>query len=91
MYLIIVVAVYLCITAYLGWLGYKQTSNAADYLVAGRKQHPVIMALSYGSTFISTAAIIGFGGVAAVLGMGLMWLTALNYICRHIHSLRCLR
>ncbi|MEI7904834.1 MAG: sodium:solute symporter family protein [Candidatus Firestonebacteria bacterium] len=78
MYLIIVVAVYLLITAYLGWLGFKQTSNAADYLVAGRKQHPVIMALSYGSTFISTAAIIGFGGVAAVLGMGLMWLTALN-------------
>ncbi len=78
LYLLIVVVVYFAITAFFGWLGYKQTNNAEDYLVAGRKQHPVVMALSYGSTFISTAAIIGFGGAAAVYGMGLMWLTGLN-------------
>jgi SSS family solute:Na+ symporter len=36
------------------------------------------MALSYGATFISTSAIVGFGGVAANFGMGLLWLTVLN-------------
>jgi solute:Na+ symporter, SSS family len=36
------------------------------------------MALAYGSTFISTSAIVGFGGVAALYGMGLLWLTAAN-------------
>jgi SSS family solute:Na+ symporter len=36
------------------------------------------MAISYGATFISTSAIVGFGGAAAVYGMGLLWLTVLN-------------
>ena len=74
----IVVLVYLLATGYLGYQGYRQTKTAADYLVAGRSAHPVVMALSYGATFISTSAIVGFGGVAANFGMGLLWLTFLN-------------
>lgn len=70
--------IYLAITAGLGYLGYIRTANARDYLLAGRQVHPVIMAVSYGSTFISTAAIVGFGGAAAVFGMGILWLTVLN-------------
>ncbi len=46
-------------------------------MVAGRNTHPVIIALSYGATFISTPAIIGFGGTSAQYGMSLMWLTVL--------------
>jgi SSS family solute:Na+ symporter len=38
------------------------------------------MALSYGATFISTAAIVGFGGVAGVYGLGLLWLPFMNII-----------
>ncbi|MCU0666548.1 MAG: sodium:solute symporter family protein [Candidatus Omnitrophica bacterium] len=74
----IIVLVYLFLIAYLGYYGYKRTKNALDYLVAGRNIHPVVMALSYGATFISTSAIVGFGGVAALYGMGLLWLTFLN-------------
>lgn len=74
----VVVIVYLLAIGYLGYLGYRQTKTASDYLVAGRNANPVIMALSYGATFISTSAIVGFGGVAANLGMGLLWLTAFN-------------
>ena len=73
-----VVLIYLFITAYLGWLGYRGTKTATDYLVAGRKTHPFIMALSYGATFISTSAIVGFGGVAGMFGMSLLWLTFCN-------------
>ncbi len=74
----IVILVYLFIVAFLGYLGYKHTKTSEDYLVAGRQIHPVIMALSYGATFISTSAIVGFGGAAGKLGMGLLWLTFLN-------------
>ncbi len=73
-----IVLVYVCITLILGYLGYRKTNHAEDYLLAGRDTHPVIIALSYGATFISTSAIVGFGGVAANLGMGLIWLTVFN-------------
>jgi solute:Na+ symporter, SSS family len=69
---------YLLLLAFLGWLGYRQTKTAADYMLAGRKAHPAVMALSYGATFISTSAIVGFGGTAGTFGMSLLWLTFLN-------------
>jgi SSS family solute:Na+ symporter len=75
---IIAFLVYLFILTFLGYLGYRHTKTSADYLVGGRKIHPMIMALSYGATFISTSAIVGFGGAAGTLGMGLLWLTFLN-------------
>ena len=78
MFTFVIVLIYLLATGYLGYQGYRQTKTAADYLVAGRNAHPVIMALSYGATFISTSAIVGFGGVAANFGMSLLWLTFLN-------------
>lgn len=74
----IIVLIYLVIIGYLGYLGYKKTTSAEDYMVAGRKIHPFVMALSYGATFISTSAIVGFGGASGVFGMGLLWLTFLN-------------
>jgi SSS family solute:Na+ symporter len=78
--LALVVLAYVAVTGFLGWLGWRNTKSAADYLVGGRQIHPVLMALAYGSTFISTSAIIGFGGAAALYGMGLLWLTALNIL-----------
>lgn len=74
----ILIVLYVLVLGYLGWLGYKHTKTSADYLVAGRNVHPFIMAMSYGATFISTSAIVGFGGVAANIGLSLMWLTFLN-------------
>jgi SSS family solute:Na+ symporter len=73
-----VVLLYVFATACLGYLGYRGTKTTSDYLVAGRKAHPFIMSLSYGATFISTSAIVGFGGVAGNFGMSLLWLTFCN-------------
>ncbi len=78
LYEILVVVVYLMAVGYLGYRGFRKTKTAADYLVAGRSIHPFVMALSYGATFISTSAIVGFGGVAGLFGMSLLWLTFLN-------------
>jgi len=76
MYLIF--AIYLSIVIGLGYLAYRRTKTDADYLIAGGNNHPYLMAMAYGSTFISTSAIVGFGGTAGLFGMGLLWLTFLN-------------
>lgn len=77
---LIIIALYLLATIGIGYLGYKQTNSAKDFLVSGRSTHPLIMALSYGATFISTSAIIGFGGISAQLGMGMMFLAMLTIL-----------
>jgi len=74
----VIILIYLLATLYLGYRGWKSTKDSEGYLVAGRKTHPYIMAMSYGATFISTSAIVGFGGTAGLFGMGLLWLTFLN-------------
>lgn len=66
--------------AYVGYIAWKRTKSSEDFMVAGRSTHPYIMALSYGATFISTAAIVGFGGVAGKYGMGILWLAFLNIL-----------
>jgi SSS family solute:Na+ symporter len=76
--MIIIVVAYLCVIGFLGFRGYQTTKSATDYMLGGRKVHPYIMAMSYGATFISTSAIVGFGGAAGVFGMGLLWLTFMN-------------
>lgn len=75
------VVIYLLAIGYLGYRGYRATTGATDFLLAGRQTHPYVMAMSYGATFISTSAIVGFGGAAGVFGMGLLWLTVLNIFC----------
>ena len=76
----ITLGVYLIIIGFLSYLGYRRTTGSSDYLLGGREIHPVIMAISYGATFISTSAIVGFGGAAATFGMGIQWLCLLNIL-----------
>ena len=75
---IILALVYLIVVFYLGYKGWRETRQATDYMLAGRRMNPFVMAMSYGATFISTSAIIGFGGAAALFGFPLLWLTFLN-------------
>ena len=76
----IVFIVYFLMVGYVGYIAWKRTNSSEDFMVAGRDTHPYIMALSYGATFISTAAIVGFGGVAGKYGMGILWLAFLNIL-----------
>ncbi|HOJ43637.1 MAG TPA: hypothetical protein PK800_05920, partial [Syntrophorhabdaceae bacterium] len=78
LYLITFTLIYLAITIYLSYIGFRKTINVSDYFLAGRQVHPVIMSLSYGSTYISTSAIIGFGGISALYGFTMSWLAFLN-------------
>ena len=74
----IVFIIYFLVVGYVGYLAWKRTKSSEDFMVAGRKTNPYIMAMSYGATFVSTAAIIGFGGVAGQFGLSLLWLVFLN-------------
>lgn len=76
----IVVLVYMFLIALFGYLGYKNSKSASDFLLGGRKTNPIVMALSYGATFISASAIVGFGGYSATFGMGIQWLCMLNML-----------
>lgn len=69
---------YLIIIFYLGYKAWKQTKASTDYMLAGRQMNPFVLAMSYGATFVSTSAIIGFGGVSGMFGMSLLWLTFLT-------------
>ena len=78
--LIIVVLVYVLLIVWMGYLGYIKTKDSTDFLLGGRSINPIVMALSYGATFISTSAIVGFGGISAIFGMGIQWLCVLNML-----------
>ena len=69
---------YTAVITYLGFRGFRKTRNSSDYLLAGRSVNPFVMAMSYGAAFISTSALVGFGGIAGEFGMGLMWLVFMN-------------
>lgn len=77
---IVVVILYVGVVAILGYMGFKRTKNSADFMLGGRTTHPFVMALSYGAAFISTSAIVGFGGIASFYGFSMLWLPALNVI-----------
>ena len=72
------IAVYALLIGYLGFRGFRKTRSSKDYLLAGRSVNPFVMAMSYGAAFISTSALVGFGGIAGQFGMGLMWLVFMN-------------
>jgi SSS family solute:Na+ symporter len=72
------IVVYLGVVFWLGFVGWKKTKKSTDYMLAGRQMNPFIMAMSYGATFVSTSAIIGFGGAAGLFGFSLLWLTFLT-------------
>ncbi len=77
-FLVVIIVLYLAVVGFMGFSGYKRTKNSTDYMLGGRKTHPFVMAMSYGATFISTSAIVGFGGIASLFGMSLLWLVVFN-------------
>lgn len=71
---------FLAATLFLGYRGYKLTRTPEEYMLAGRSINPYMMALSYGATFISSSAVIGFGGAAAMFGMGVVLTNVMNIL-----------
>ena len=70
----VLTVLFVIVTLALGWYGYKNTKNNDEYLLGRNKTNALIIALSYGATFLSASAVIGFGGQSAVHGATMMWL-----------------
>jgi SSS family solute:Na+ symporter len=77
-FFIISMALFAGIFFFIGYLGYRKTKTAEDYFVAGRTMGALLVAFSYGATFISAVALIGFSGIASVYGHSILWLAFLN-------------
>ena len=75
---VIMAVLFIIATLALGYYGYRNTRDSDEFLLGKNKASPIIIALSYGATFLSASAVIGFGGQAAVHGASLMWLCFLN-------------
>jgi SSS family solute:Na+ symporter len=71
---------FIAVFGLLGILGYKKTKTTEDYYVAGRNMGPIVIAFSYGATFISAVALIGFSGISSIYGHSLLWLAFLNIL-----------
>lgn len=76
----IFMSIFAGVFAFLGFLGYRHTKTAEDYFVAGRKMGAIVIAFSYGATFISAVALIGFSGIASIFGHSILWLAFLNIL-----------
>lgn len=70
--------IFVLVTLGLGYYGYRKTKKSEEFLVGQRKTSPLILALSYGATFLSASAIVGFGGQSAKYGLSMIWLVFLN-------------
>ncbi len=75
---VIMLVIFTLITLGLGYYGFKKTRKSEEFLVGQRKVSPLILALSYGATFLSASAIVGFGGQSAKYGLSMIWLVFLN-------------
>jgi Na+/proline symporter len=79
-YFIAFMALFAGLFGIIGFFGYRKTKTAEDYYVAGRKMGSIIIAFSYGATFISAVALIGFSGIASLYGQSILWLAFLNIL-----------
>jgi SSS family solute:Na+ symporter len=70
--------VFVALTLLLGYFGYKHTRDNEHFLINTEKNNPLIIALSYGATFLSASAVVGFGGQAAKYGLSMVWLVFFN-------------
>ncbi len=76
--IIIFLVIFVAAHIFLAYIGYKKTKTTADYLVGGKGFSSLVIALSYGATFISAVALVGFTGAASMYGYSLLYLAFLN-------------
>jgi SSS family transporter len=69
-----VLAVYVAALAFIGFLGYRQTRTAEDFLVAGRSIGPWIGGAVLAATQISAGTFVGTVGRHYIAGVSWVWL-----------------
>lgn len=65
---------YLVIILGIGIYAWKQTKNASDYFLGGRKLSPFVAALSAGASDMSGWVLLGLPGAAYISGLDNLWI-----------------
>ena len=67
-------AIYLLGMLFIGWAGYKATTNLSDYILGGRSLGPVVTALSAGASDMSGWLLMGLPGAVFTQGLSASWI-----------------
>ncbi len=73
-YMSVGLVLFLGVTIWLGYLGYKKTHDVADFAIAGGKMGPVVLGLAYAATFFSAATFVGYTGWVYSWGFSSLWI-----------------
>lgn len=71
---IITFTIYLLGMLFIGWLGYKTTSNLSDYILGGRRLGKYVTALSAGASDMSGWLLMGLPGAVYLAGFSSAWI-----------------
>jgi SSS family transporter len=71
--LMVVLAAYFGAVAALGWLGYRRTRTAADFVIAGRTLGPLVGGATLAATQISAGTFVGTVGLHYTAGVCFAW------------------
>jgi solute:Na+ symporter, SSS family len=72
---IVIVLVFLGITFYIGSFFYRWVGDPDDFMVAGRKLTPFILAAVIAATNVNLYSFVGQAGVAYKHGIAILWQT----------------
>ena len=70
---------FFCVVLGIAFWGLKRTSNVNDFFLGGKTLGPWLLAISYGTTYFSAAAFIGFAGrLGWQYGLSALWIALGN-------------
>lgn len=73
-YQLIAIIIYFIGMVFVGWYGYRKTTDMSDYMLGGRKLGPVATALSAGASDMSQWLLMGLPGAIYVSGLVEGWI-----------------
>jgi sodium/proline symporter len=65
---------YILAMIFIGWFGYRATSDLSDYILGGRRLGRVVTALSAGASDMSGWLLMGLPGSIYLVGISSMWI-----------------
>ncbi len=71
---LIALFIYLLLMVYIGYTGWRKTKEYDDYMLAGRKLHPFVAALSAGASDMSGWLLMGLPGAIYLAGFNQTWI-----------------
>ncbi len=76
-----VIALYMAILLFLGYISMKKTKTLNDFYLGGRNIGPWVSALSYGTSYFSAVIFIGYAGKSGWgFGLSVLWIVLGNAI-----------